>query len=111
MTTLKLGDPAYWEYRYREEIHDLVNGFELFDWYCSFSSLWSEIYTLFDTSLQHKVLIVGIGRSDIIECLYAKGFRDITAIDISETIIIEMQRKYSSWAGVEFFVMDVRQLH
>lgn len=110
MSTIRLGDPAYWEIRYREEILSL-DGFDLFDWYCPFTQLYNELTTIFDTSLIHKILVVGVGRSDIIECLYNRGFRDITAIDISEAIIVEMQRKYSSYAGVEFFVMDVRQLH
>lgn len=110
MTTIKIGDSSYWEIRYREEIRDM-GSFELFDWYCSFNDLYREINTIFDTSLVHKVLIVGVGRSDVIECLYQRGYRDITAIDISETIIVEMQRKYASYAGVEFFVMDVRQLN
>jgi SAM-dependent methyltransferase len=110
MTTIKIGDPAYWDIRYRQEIID-IGTFELFDWYCTFNDLYREIDTIFDTSLVHKILVIGVGRSDIIECLYQKGFRDITAIDISETIIVEMQRKYSSYAGVEFFVMDVRQLN
>ena len=110
MTTIKIGDSSYWEVRYREEVRDMA-GFELFDWYCSFTDLYREINTIFDTSLVHKVLVIGVGRSDVIECLYQRGYRDIVAIDISETIIVEMQRKYGSYAGVEFFVMDIRQLN
>lgn len=68
------------------------------------------IESVFDTDQVHKVLIVGVGRSNVIDCLYRKGFRDITAIDISSTIILEMQKKYESYTGVEFFVMDTRQL-
>jgi hypothetical protein len=100
MTTIKLGDPAYWDLRYREEIDD-SGTFELFDWYCPFSQLYQEMDTIFDNSLVHKILVVGVGRSDIIECLFNKGFRDITAIDISETVIVEMQRRYSSYPGNE----------
>lgn len=110
MSGIKVGDPSYWELRYQEEIRD-IGSFELFDWYCSFTDLYKEINTIFDTSLIHKVLVVGVGRSDVIECLYQRGYRDITAIDISETIIVEMQRKYASYAGIEFFVMDIRQLN
>lgn len=54
--------------------------------------------------------ISSVGKSNIIECLYKKGFRDITAIDISKVVIQEMQREYASYTGVEFYVMDVREL-
>ena len=87
-------------------------GFETFDWYCPFRDLYDEIlHGMLDSGIVHKILIIGVGSSEIIETLYHKGFRDIIAIDISEVIIVEMQRKYESYAGVEFFVMDVRQLH
>ncbi len=108
---MDIGNPAYWEMRYKDEIRDMI-GFELFDWYCPFRDLYENMLeTMFDAAAIHKVLVLGVGRSDIIETLYKKGFRDITAIDISESIIVEMQRKYESYTGVEFFVMDVRQLH
>jgi ubiquinone/menaquinone biosynthesis C-methylase UbiE len=110
MSTIKIGDPAYWDLRYQEEIRD-IGTFELFDWYCTFTDLYKEIDTIFDTSLVHKILVIGVGRSDVIECLYQKGYRDITAIDVSETVIVEMQRKYASYIGVKFFVMDIRQLN
>lgn len=108
--SVRAGDPAYWNVRYQQEIRD-IGSFELFDWYCPFHELYKEIDSMFDTSMVHKILIIGVGRSEIVEFLYNKGYRDITAIDISESIIIEMQRKYTSLAGVEFFVMDARQLN
>ncbi len=39
-----------------------------------------------------------------------RGFVDITAIDISPTLINEMQKKYVHLTGVEFVVMDVREM-
>ena len=39
-----------------------------------------------------------------------KGHRDITAIDISPTIVNEMQKFHSVRTGVEFVVMDVREM-
>ena len=39
------------------------------------------------------------------------SFRDIHAIDISETVIFKMQEKYADYAGVSFSVMDVRLLN
>jgi len=109
MNGIKIGDAAYWEVRYKQEILDLAS-FELFDWYCPFNEIYPMMHSFFFSGV-NRILVVGIGRSNVIESLYRKGYRDITAIDISESIIVEMRRKYESYAGVEFFVMDVRQLH
>lgn len=108
---LNLGDPAYWEVRYQKEVNDRVGDLGLFDWYCPFSDLYPMVKTLYDSTIVHKVLIIGVGRSNIIQNLYHEGYRDITAIDISQTIITEMQKRYESYPGVEFFVMDVKQLY
>ena len=90
---MNIGESAYWDERYKIEMAKLVQ-FELFDWYCPFNDLWPMLEGVFDPT----------------ETLYKKGFRDITAIDISNTIIMEMQKRYSDYTGVEFFVMDTKQL-
>lgn len=106
---MNIGEAAYWEERYKIEMAKLIS-FDVFDWYCPFSDIYPMIEGVFDSTTVHKVLIIGVGRSDVIDCLYRKGYRDITAIDISSTIIVEMQKRYSSYTGVEFFVMDAKQL-
>lgn len=106
---MNIGEGAYWEERYKIEMAKLIS-FEVFDWYCPFTDLYPMIEGVFDSTQVHKVLVIGVGRSDVIDCLYRKGYRDITAIDISSTIIVEMQKRYSSYTGVEFFVMDTKQL-
>jgi SAM-dependent methyltransferase len=107
---MNVGGLAYWDERYKVELAKLLK-FELFDWYCSFDKILPEIESVIDfKETRHKILIIGVGRSNIIDVLYKKGFRDLTAIDISSTIIIEMQKKYESYAGVELYVMDVREL-
>lgn len=107
---MNLGDLAYWELRYAKEFGEMLS-FAPFDWYCPFDLLYREMLrTLYDTSKAQKVLVVGVGRSNVIECLYSLGLRDITAIDISQTAILQMQKRYEAYAGVEFMVMDVRSL-
>lgn len=39
-----------------------------------------------------------------------KGYRDITAIDVSPTLIHAMQKKYEKYTGVEFVILDVREM-
>lgn len=106
---MNIGEPAYWEERYKIEMAKLLK-FELFDWYCPFSELMTMAEGVYDSDAVHKVLIIGVGRSDVIDTLYRRGYRDITAIDISNTVIVEMQKRYASYTGVEFFVMDAKQL-
>ena len=45
-----------------------------------------------------------------IEVLYSKGFRDITAIDISSTCIAQMSNKHTEYPGVDFLVLDARDM-
>ena len=106
---MNIGEVSYWNIRYENELTKMLK-FQLFDWYCPFDKLFSQISGIIDTKSKHKLLIVGVGKSNIIECLYRNGFRDITAIDISPVLIAEMQKKYIEYSGVEFFVMDVREL-
>lgn len=109
MTT---GDILGWELRYKQMVAKWSGPFKLFDWYAPFSQLWPIIEGLITnaTTMKQKILVIGVGRSDVIECLYKHGHRDIVAIDISPTIINEMQKKYASYSGVEFITMDVVDL-
>jgi hypothetical protein len=63
--------------------------------------VYSIIESTIDVKIPHKVLIVGIGRSNVIDVLYSKGFREITAIDVSPVIIAQMQEKYRTFSGVD----------
>lgn len=91
--------------------------------------------SIIDIQKTHKVLILGIGRSNIIDVLYSNGFKDIIAIDISPLVIAQMQEKYKKFSGVEciniillfyllycflyvkfylfliVYIMDARELH
>jgi ubiquinone/menaquinone biosynthesis C-methylase UbiE len=82
----------------------------LFDWYVPFDEIFTTVENVIDVEAAHKILIVGVGRSNIIEVLYSKGYRDITAIDISPTVIHKMQQKYETYTGVTLKAMDVREL-
>ena len=106
----KLGAASYWDIRYElDGAHRLR--FENFDWYAPFDQLWSTIAQVVEITERHKVLILGIGSSSCIELLYKHGFRDITAIDISPTIIREMQQKYKDYPGVEFYCINMQKMN
>ena len=68
---LSLGDPTYWEERYRHELTKMLR-FRLFDWYAPFDLLYPMIENILDRSITHKILLVGIGRSNIVQTLYGQ---------------------------------------
>jgi hypothetical protein len=57
--------------------------------------------TILDFKTPQKVLILGVGRSNVVDVLYARGFREITCIDISPMVISQMQNKYRQHSGVD----------
>ena len=102
MSQMHYGEPMYWEARYADELRKMMSaGFEEFDWYLPFEPIYTVLESIIDTKKPHKVLVVGIGRSNIIDVLYSKGFRDITCIDIAPLVIAQMQNKYRDYPGVE----------
>jgi len=108
--SIGLGAPYFWEAKYTEELTDIIGHVECFDWYVPFDLIFEMIESFLNPELNHRILVVGLGRSNIIEVLYKKGFRDITAVDISPMVISKMQKKYEHLTGVDFIAMDAREM-
>ena len=66
---MNIGEPTYWEARYQLEFNKMVS-FKLFDWYCPFSQIYPMVESVIEPKVRQKILILGVGRSDIIETLY-----------------------------------------
>jgi SAM-dependent methyltransferase len=105
-----LGAPTYWDIRYSLE-RDKQLKFSSFDWYAPFELFYPTFCTVVEENEHHKVLILGIGKSTIIDVLYKRGYRDIVAIDISPTLIRQMQQKYKDFPGVEFYCIDIQRMN
>lgn len=105
----KFGERGYWDQRYIDEAHTNTT-FKLFDWYTPFDKCYATMLSMIDLSIAHRVLVIGIGKSGAIETLYSNGFRNIIAVDISPTLVRQMQQKYASYSGVEFICCDVRKM-
>lgn len=60
---------------------------------------------------KNNVLVIGVGKSDVVSVLHKKGFREIVAIDVSPTIINQMRSQYKDLDGVEWYCMDIRELN
>ena len=107
---LSYGDNAFWNMYYENKITHALE-FTNFDWYCTFDGIFPMINRVHDTlSSSQKALIIGVGSSEMVEYLYRQGFRDITCIDISTTLIRKMQQKYQHLLGVDFLCLDVKDL-
>ncbi len=53
-----------------------------------------------------SILYVGAGASTLIDCLVVKGFKNITAVDISETAINKLKERLSEKTSLVKFVVD-----
>lgn len=105
------GETLYWDQRYEfENRKQMEPGLKLFDWYAPFDKIYPIVESVMDMTLKHKILIIGVGKSNMIKFLQEKGFVDIVAIDISPFLISQMASKYSSLGGIEFLVLDARDL-
>ena len=106
------GKPEYWEDRYNKDK-------EPFDWY----QRWSGIKDVVTQFIQpnHQILNVGAGSSrkfstlnssvGLTEEMFQDGFENITSIDISTTVVKQMQEVYrEKYPSLIYKQMDVRQM-
>ena len=54
--------------------------------------------------------MIGCGNSPLSHTMYQRGFRHVTSIDISATVISHMQARYVEREGMEFLVVDARRM-
>lgn len=64
-------------------------------------SVYHMLEAIRDFKSPQKILILGVGRSNVVDVLYEHGCREITCIDISPQIISQMQNKYRKYSGVD----------
>ncbi|CAM9950193.1 unnamed protein product, partial [Sphacelaria rigidula] len=57
-----------------------------------------------------RILLIGCGNSEVPADMHATGYRCITAIDISATVIALMQQQNQDKEGLEYLVADARKL-
>ncbi|ORC85091.1 putative methyltransferase [Trypanosoma theileri] len=99
----KYADPEYWEERYRS--NDTT-----FDWYVTFDTLEPILRPLLQPAEQIRVLVVGCGNSRLSASLYEQlGIRKITNVDVSPTVIAQMQRRYKGMDEMLWVACDLLQ--
>ncbi|KAI8381569.1 S-adenosyl-L-methionine-dependent methyltransferase [Radiomyces spectabilis] len=94
----------YWEQRYQQESPDTT-----FDWF----KTHEELKPLFQGCIPHKdasILILGCGNSTLGEDMYRDGYKNITNIDYSGTVIENMKKRCEDMPDMKWLEMDIRAL-
>lgn len=92
----------YWEERFADE--------EKYDWLLSFEQLQIHLTPLLDVN--ERILIVGCGNSGLSAGLYDLGFKNITNIDFSETVVEKMKMAHSEQRPLmQWITMDMTDMN
>lgn len=96
------GKSEYWEDRYQKDK-------EPFDWYQRYSGIKDIITQYIQPSFQ--ILVLGCGNSKLSEDMFEDGYQHINNVDISFTVIKQMQEYYKEKIPqLAFKQMDARSL-
>ncbi|XP_059924015.1 eEF1A lysine and N-terminal methyltransferase [Gadus macrocephalus] len=94
----------YWERFFKKR------GEKSFEWYGDYNKLCGVLHKYI--KLQDKVLVVGCGNSELSEQMYDVGYKRLTNIDISETVVTHMnQRNAERRPNLTFQQVDATQTH
>uniref|UniRef100_UPI0037E8E8F7 eEF1A lysine and N-terminal methyltransferase n=1 Tax=Semicossyphus pulcher TaxID=241346 RepID=UPI0037E8E8F7 len=92
----------YWERFFKKR------GEKAFEWYGDYNSLCGVLHRYI--KVPDQVLVVGCGNSELSEQLYDVGYKHLTNIDISETVVTHMnQRNAERRPGLTFQQVDATQ--
>ncbi|TIA70317.1 hypothetical protein E3P91_03165 [Wallemia ichthyophaga] len=101
--TSDYSDISYWDERYTKDAEDT------FDWFKQYPDL--------KQSLAHhipkkdsRILMLGCGNSSLSRDMYDDGYTNILNIDYSPVCIDNMTKANESRSGMQWCVMDIRQL-
>ncbi|XP_023139604.2 eEF1A lysine and N-terminal methyltransferase isoform X1 [Amphiprion ocellaris] len=101
-TAEEFSSAEYWERFFKK------HGEKAFEWYGDYNKLCGVLHKYI--KVQDKVLVVGCGSSELSEQLYDVGYKHITNIDISETVVTHMtQRNAERRPGLAFHQVDATQ--
>ncbi|KAG1442304.1 hypothetical protein G6F56_011119 [Rhizopus delemar] len=94
----------YWEERYQKE--DTSTTFDWFKTYAELKPLLNEAIP----NKEAKILMLGCGNSTLGEDMYLDGYKNITNIDYSKTVIENMKLRCSDKVEMTWLEMDIRDL-
>ncbi|RCH78583.1 hypothetical protein CU098_006963, partial [Rhizopus stolonifer] len=94
----------YWEERYQKE--DTSTTFDWFKTYAELKPLLNEAIP----NKEAKILMLGCGNSTLGEDMYLDGYKNITNIDYSKTVIENMKLRCSDKVEMTWLEMAIRDL-
>ncbi|XP_037326341.2 eEF1A lysine and N-terminal methyltransferase isoform X2 [Pungitius pungitius] len=98
-TAEEFSSAEYWEKFFKKR------GEKAFEWYGDYHKLCGVLHKYI--KVQDKVLVVGCGSSELSEQMYDVGYKHLTNIDISETVVTHMnQRNAERRPGLTFQQVD-----
>lgn len=101
-TAEEFSSAEYWEKFFKKR------GERAFEWYGDYNKLCGVLHKYIKA--QDKVLVVGCGNSELSEQLYDVGYKHLTNIDISETVVSHMnQRNAERRPDLSFHQVDATQ--
>uniref|UniRef100_A0A8C2XRC9 eEF1A lysine and N-terminal methyltransferase n=1 Tax=Cyclopterus lumpus TaxID=8103 RepID=A0A8C2XRC9_CYCLU len=101
-TAEEFSSAEYWERFFKKR------GEKAFEWYGDYNKLCGVLHKYI--KVQDKVLVVGCGNSELSEQMYDVGYKRLTNIDISETVVTHMnQRNAERRPGLTFQQVDATQ--
>ncbi|XP_061681831.1 eEF1A lysine and N-terminal methyltransferase [Syngnathoides biaculeatus] len=102
-TSEEFSTAEYWERFFKKR------GEKSFEWYGDYNKLCGVLHKYI--KIKDKVLVVGCGNSELSEQLHDVGYKNLTNIDISETVVSHMnQRNNERRPGLTFQQVDATQM-
>uniref|UniRef100_A0A8C8VGF4 EEF1A lysine methyltransferase 4 n=1 Tax=Pelusios castaneus TaxID=367368 RepID=A0A8C8VGF4_9SAUR len=95
-------DRCFWDARYREA------GAAPAEWFGGFPCFREQLEA--ELRPGDRILVLGCGNSALSHDLFQLGYTDITNIDYSPVCIASMRAHYSQCRGMQWLVMDARDL-
>ncbi|XP_078115744.1 eEF1A lysine and N-terminal methyltransferase [Sander vitreus] len=101
-TAEEFSSAEYWERFFKKR------GEKAFEWYGDYNKLCGVLHKYI--KVKDKVLVVGCGNSELSEQMFDVGYKRLTNIDISETVVTHMnQRNAERRPGLTFQQVDATQ--
>ncbi|CEM36870.1 unnamed protein product [Vitrella brassicaformis CCMP3155] len=102
MSVRHYADASFWEDRFGSQ-----SGGEAFDWYCAYREL-KEHFHRHSPDKNAGILMVGCGNSQLSSEMAADGYRNVTNVDISPSVIRLMKQKDAH--GMAWVTMDATHM-
>lgn len=103
MSTKEFGEDHYWEKKYQEKEEE-------YEWYQPWAAIKSYVLPFLKGNQSQDILNVGCGNSPMGVDMLNEGFNHIVNIDISNTVIEQMKKRYLEEKRCNWISMDCTQL-